>query len=124
MFTSILNNFDKTQVLKSSKNILITDVAGIKVDFVNYQYPLLQNPLDFDSINMVSKKDIAGRGSKKYFIDLYFLLKDFFLKQMLGFYKEKYLTIQNLWLSKVCLILKKQTNNHNQKCFKFQLGKL
>lgn len=33
---------------------------------------------------------IAGRGSKKDFIDLYFLLNDFSLKQMLGFYNEKY----------------------------------
>lgn len=33
---------------------------------------------------------IAGRGSKKDFIDLYFLLQDFSLKQMLVFYIEKY----------------------------------
>ena len=33
---------------------------------------------------------IAGRRSKKYFIDLYFLINDFTLKQMLEFYKEKY----------------------------------
>ncbi|WP_395077455.1 nucleotidyl transferase AbiEii/AbiGii toxin family protein [Flavobacterium sp.] len=36
LFTNLLNNFGKTEVLKSSKNILITDIAGIKVDFVNY----------------------------------------------------------------------------------------
>ena len=47
---------------------------------------------------MASKKDIAamklneitGRSFKKDFIDLYFLMNDFTLKQMLGFYKEKY----------------------------------
>ena len=47
---------------------------------------------------MLSKTDIAamklnaiaGLGSKKDFIDLYFLLNDFSLKQMLGFYSEKY----------------------------------
>ena len=84
MFTSTLNTFGTTQVLKRSKNILITDIVGIKVDFVNYQYPLLQSPLDFDSINMASKKDIAVRGSKKDFIDLYFLLKKFLFKTNVG----------------------------------------
>ena len=33
---------------------------------------------------------ITGRGEKKDFIDLYFLLKHFSLKQMLGFYEQKY----------------------------------
>ena len=33
---------------------------------------------------------IAGRRSKKDFIDLCFLINDFTLKQMLEFYKEKY----------------------------------
>ena len=33
---------------------------------------------------------IAGRGSKKDFIDLYYLLNDFTLRQMVAFYKEKY----------------------------------
>ena len=33
---------------------------------------------------------IAGRGSKKDFIDLYFLLKDFSMKEILDFYVQKY----------------------------------
>jgi predicted nucleotidyltransferase component of viral defense system len=98
LFINLLNNFGKTEVQKSSKNILITDVDGIKVDFVNYQYQLIENPIEIDGIRMLSKKDIAamklnaiaGRGSKKDFIDLYFLLNDFTLQQMLGFYNEKY----------------------------------
>jgi predicted nucleotidyltransferase component of viral defense system len=97
-FISILNNFGKTEVSKSSKNILITDVDGVKVDFVNYQYQLLEKPFEIDGIRMVSKQDIAamklnaiaGRGSKKDFIDLYFLLNEFSLKQMLDFYLQKY----------------------------------
>jgi predicted nucleotidyltransferase component of viral defense system len=47
---------------------------------------------------MVSKKDIAamklnaiaGRGSKKDFIDLFYLLNDFSMKQMLDFYHQKF----------------------------------
>lgn len=98
LFFKLLNTFGKTEISKSSKNILITEVEGIKVDFVNYQYQLLENPIEIDGIRMLSKKDIAamklnaitGRGSKKDFIDLYFLLQEFSLKQMIGFYNQKY----------------------------------
>jgi Nucleotidyl transferase AbiEii toxin, Type IV TA system len=98
LFIKLLNEFGKTEVSKSSKNILITDVGGIKVDFVNYQYQLLEKPLEIDGIRMVSKKDIAamklsaiaGRGSKKDFIDLYFLLDYFSIREMLDFYLQKY----------------------------------
>lgn len=98
LFISILSDFGKTEVSKSSKNILITDVSGIKVDFVNYQYKLLDESIEMEGIRMVSKKDIAamklnaiaGRGSKKDFIDLYYLLNEFSLKEMLDFYLQKY----------------------------------
>ena len=33
---------------------------------------------------------ISGRGSKKDFIDLYFLLKEFPLLELIGLYKKKY----------------------------------
>jgi hypothetical protein len=47
---------------------------------------------------MASKADVAamklnaiyGRGSKKDFIDLYFLLQEFTLNEMIDFYLEKY----------------------------------
>nr|WP_228412683.1 hypothetical protein [Chryseobacterium sp. SC28] len=33
---------------------------------------------------------ISGRGSKKDFIDLFFLLKEFSLEEMINFYRQKY----------------------------------
>ena len=33
---------------------------------------------------------IEGRGTRKDFIDIYFLLQHYSLKEILGFYKEKY----------------------------------
>lgn len=33
---------------------------------------------------------IVGRGTKKDFIDLYFLLEEFTLEQMIGFFEKKY----------------------------------
>ncbi|MFA5555787.1 MAG: nucleotidyl transferase AbiEii/AbiGii toxin family protein [Flavobacteriaceae bacterium] len=97
-FIDKLEEFGEVIVNQSSKNILITRTNGIKVDFVNYKYPLLSNPIEIDSIRMLSKKDIsamklnaiAGRGSKKDFIDLYFLLQEFSLTEIIDFYCQKY----------------------------------
>jgi len=98
LFTKILNDFGTFEVFKRNKNILITSINGVKTDFVNYQYPLLKKPLIIDNIRMASKEDIAamklnaisGRGSKKDFMDLFFLLKEFTLNEMIDFYLQKY----------------------------------
>jgi hypothetical protein len=44
LFTETLQEFGKFEVYKKSKNILITSVNNVKVDFVNYKYPLLKEP--------------------------------------------------------------------------------
>jgi len=93
-----LNAFGPVHVLKKSKNILICSVQGIKVDIVNYSYPILENTLISDGIRMVGLKDIAamkmnaisGRGSKKDFIDVYYLLQYFTLEVMIDLYLQKY----------------------------------
>lgn len=98
-FIEELSTFGNVVVLKKSKNIIILSVDGIKVDFVNYKYPLLEEITNIENIRLVSDKDIAamklnaiaGRGSRKDFIDLYFLLKRYSLKELLNFYKTKYL---------------------------------
>ena len=90
--------FTKVVILKSSKNINIFTIDDIKVDFVNYDYPWLSSELTFDGIRLAGFEDIAamklaaitGRGSKKDFIDLYFLLKQYELKEMIDFYNKKY----------------------------------
>ncbi len=93
-----LSEFGDVQVTQSTKNILITKIDDVKVDFVNYKYPLLSEVLNVENIRMLSKKDIAamklnaiaGRGSKKDFIDLFFLLNEYTLEEMLSFYEQKY----------------------------------
>jgi predicted nucleotidyltransferase component of viral defense system len=80
LFTNKISEFGSVTTTQSSKNILITKINEIKVDFVNYKYPLLSDDLLVDGIRMLSAKDIAamklnaivGRGSKKDFIDLYY----------------------------------------------------
>lgn len=84
--------------LKESKNIHIYVINGVKVDIVNYTYPWLDDAVCMNGICMASPKDIAamkitaivGRGTKKDFIDMYFLLKRYSLTKILSFYSTKY----------------------------------
>jgi predicted nucleotidyltransferase component of viral defense system len=97
-FIEELSKFGKPTILKKSKNIIIVSIDGIKVDFVNYKYPLLEDIKTIENIRLVSDKDIAamklnaiaGRGSRKDFIDLYFILQRFSLNEVISFYNEKY----------------------------------
>lgn len=85
-------------ITTKSKRILQLSINNIKVDFVDYTYPLLAPIQVIENIRLVSKQDIAamklnaiaGRGSKKDFIDIFFLLDYFSLSEMIEFYKEKY----------------------------------
>lgn len=86
------------QILKKSKNILIYAVDGVKIDLVNYRYPWLYPFLSIENLRLSDQRDIAalklnaisGRGSKKDFIDLFFLLEKYSLSEMIGFYNQKY----------------------------------
>lgn len=97
--TQTLSTLGTIQLIKRTQNIHIFIVNGIKVDIVNYNYPLIDAVVTEDQIRLAGKKDIAamklaaitGRGSRKNFIDLYFLLKEFDLREMLSFYSEKYM---------------------------------
>jgi predicted nucleotidyltransferase component of viral defense system len=88
-FIEELSNFGKVITLKKSKSIIVFSIDGIKVDFVNYNYPLIESTNTIENIRLVSDKDIAamklnaiaGRGSKKDFIDLYFLFQKYSSKK-------------------------------------------
>ncbi len=86
------------KVIKESPHIHIYIIDGIKVDIVNYKYQWLDKPIVKQGICMAGLKDIAamkvtaiiGRGTKKDFIDIAFLLHRFSLDEILGFYSVKY----------------------------------
>ena len=94
----LFNDFKSVITLKKSKNINIFSINNVKVDFVNYSYPWIQQQLLIDSLRLAGTEDIAamklaaitGRGSKKDFVDIYFLLQKYSLRKMLDFYKIKY----------------------------------
>lgn len=81
-----------------NRNIQRYMVCNIQIDFVEYDYPWLDDPVSVNCLRLASCRDIAAmklsaitnRGTKKDFIDLAFLLEKFTLQEMLMFYKEKF----------------------------------
>jgi len=96
--TEELNRLGQIHQLQKSKNIFVYLINGIKTDIVRYKYPWLDDVQIIDGISFAGRKDIAamklaaitGRGTKKDFIDIWFLLKEFSLQQMMEFYLTKY----------------------------------
>jgi len=73
---------------------------GTKVGFFHYRYPLIGKTVLFAGVPVASLDDIgcmkieaiAGRGRKRDFVDLYFILKKmgFDLTALWGFFQKKY----------------------------------
>ncbi|MDY4020197.1 MAG: nucleotidyl transferase AbiEii/AbiGii toxin family protein [Prevotella sp.] len=85
-------------IFNHTENIRTYEVNGVKVDFVNYKYDWIDDMVEEGGIRLASPKDIAamkvnaieGRGSRKDFIDMFFLLEHYSLSEIIGFYREKY----------------------------------
>lgn len=94
----IISNIADVKPLSSTRLMRFLSVNGIKVDIVNYPYRWIDSPVSEDGIVLAGIKDIAAmklsaitnRGTKKDFIDLYFLLQQYSLAEMFGFYETKY----------------------------------
>jgi len=90
--------FDSFFIDLNIRNIKHLRINNVKVDIVNYNYKWIEPAVEANGLRIAGLKDISamklnaitGRGSKKDFIDLYFLLKKFSLKEMLEFYQDKY----------------------------------
>lgn len=86
------------QIVNQSSRVVNLFINNIKVDFVSYKYDFIKPTLYIDDLALASIEDIAamklaaitGRGSKKDFIDLYFILQKFPLSKLFDFYREKF----------------------------------
>ena len=74
-------------------------INDIKIDFVKYDYNLIEDIKSEEGIRYLGKKDIsamklmaiANRGDQaKDFIDIYYLLEEIGLKDMFEYYKQKF----------------------------------
>lgn len=81
-------------------NIVFPDKSEniIKIDLIKYSYPLIKPITEVDTFRLLSIEDIipmklsaiAGRGSKKDFYDIYYLLTDFNFEQMFDLFEKKF----------------------------------
>lgn len=97
-----LNYLDKSYQFAldfSAMNTLKGSIGDVKVDFISHPYNLLMPIVETEQIRLYSVTDvaamkvnaIAGNGTRsKDFVDLYFLLNQYPINQILGFYETKY----------------------------------
>ena len=93
-------NTEFAAVFLSAKTIqsAMLIIAGVKVDLIKFSYPLLFPIVEWEGIRMLSIQDIAamklsavaGRGSKKDFYDIYYLLQHFSIQELFDFHLKKY----------------------------------
>jgi hypothetical protein len=109
LFTNV--SFDASQLLENihqdflyqlsytAVNTLKGSINNIKVDMLAHRYRYIQEPTVFNGIKMLSEPDIvamklntiatSGQRSKD-FIDIFYLLDNYDIGNMLAFYKTKY----------------------------------
>lgn len=89
------------KIISQSEGTLDVIINDVKVSFLEYDYPLLETIVkadDFKELSMASVLDIAcmkitaisSRGSKKDFVDMYFILQNIKFDIVLKAFYEKY----------------------------------
>lgn len=97
-----LVTFGTLQQTELAKGTLNTFIQGVKLQFLEYPYLLTEPLVSWNTIQLSSVADIACtklqtigmRGSKKDFIDIYFLLKQYSLEDLFLLLKKKYPTVE------------------------------
>lgn len=95
-----------------SENTLQFKIGLTDLSFFKYPYPLIRFLKKWQSLLLASPEDIAamkveaiiGRGTKRDFIDIYYLIKEFSLERVLRFTKNKYPDTFNEYLCLRALI--------------------
>ncbi len=78
-------------------------IGQTKFSIFYYKYPLLEKTVSFEGIQLASLADIAAmkihaiedRGTRRDFVDVYFLAKKYTLEDMLNFYQKKYAVLED-----------------------------
>lgn len=93
-----LEKIGKLQDLELAENTLNGYMNDVKLQFLGYPYPLLEDLIDYKGIKLSSIADIACtklqtigmRGSKKDFVDMYVILQKFALYELFAKLESKY----------------------------------
>ena len=85
----VLASHGELQVINTSTNVKLFTIKGVKVDIVNYDSHWIEKMIIEDGLRLASVGEIAamkvraivGRGTRKDFVDLYYLLQHFTMKR-------------------------------------------
>ena len=98
LLSQLIKLFPNLTVITQGKIMLFLYIKGIKVDFVFIPFSYINPVEEIDEIRLASVQDviafklneIAVQKAKSDFWDLYDLLTHYSVKQMIGFFQEKY----------------------------------
>ena len=96
--TERMQNMGTLRVSQDEPRTINAVLNDVKVSFLSYPYPLHFPLLELDGRLLADERDIAamklsaiaGRGAKKDFIDVFFLLQKYPLETMLGFFETMF----------------------------------
>jgi predicted nucleotidyltransferase component of viral defense system len=85
-------------VISKSPQAVYLHVAGAKVSFIGYQYPQLFPLTDFQGLRVADVRDIAcmklsalaSRGSRRDFVDLYVVARQYGIPELLELFQRKF----------------------------------
>lgn len=97
-----LAQIGKFKLEQEEKGTIHGVLDNVKITFLHYKYQPIFPLVDFNGVKLADDRDISAmkldaissRGSKKDFIDLYFLLEKYSLKELLEFFDNKYKDIE------------------------------
>ncbi len=95
-------SIENTKIIQLERGTVTAIIDGeVKISFFNYKYNLLEKVIETEFLNLASVLDIAcmkmsaicSRSTNKDYVDLYFILKDLNLENILENVKIKYPTL-------------------------------
>lgn len=99
---SKLSSVGDLEVLQKAPQSVTGALDGVKFSFLGYKYPLLKTGSIFNGIGIASIEDIAcmkldalsSRGTKRDFVDIYFIAKIIQLEEIFRLFEKKYASIK------------------------------
>ena len=97
----IIKSLGNFQLEMKDEQTVVGVLDGTKISFLGYHYPLLEKDTMLRGVRVAAIADIAcmkidaiaGRGTKRDFIDLFYIVRDISLDALMGLFRKKYTAI-------------------------------
>jgi len=102
ILADLLHSFDSVHLTSRDAGTLHTSIGRTKVSFMSYRYPILFPATAFEGIAVADARDIgcmklsavSAKGSRRDFIDLYYICQFHNLQEIMQLFRKKYHGIQ------------------------------